>query len=80
VQLHLYVKDVDAAFKKAVDLGATRKCPPETKFYGDRGGSLPTPSATSGASATHVEDVPPKEMAKRAAEMAAKMAEKPPQT
>src|SRR5204863_2739581 len=43
VTLLHYVKDVDAAFKKAVDLGATAKFPPETKFYGDRSGVLADP-------------------------------------
>jgi PhnB protein len=80
VTLLLYVKDVDAAFKKAVDLGAASKVPPETKFYGDRSGILADPFGHLWCLSTHVEDVPPKEMAKRAAEMAAKMAEKPPQT
>jgi PhnB protein len=80
VSLLLYVKDVDAAFKKAVDLGATAKFPPQNKFYGDRSGVLADPFGHVWCLSTHVEDVPPKEMAKRAAEMAAKMAEKPPQT
>jgi PhnB protein len=80
VTLLLYVKDVDAAFKKAVDLGAASKFPPETKFYGDRSAVIADPFGHVWCLSTHVEDVPPKEMAKRAKEMAAKMAEKPPQT
>jgi PhnB protein len=78
--LLLYVKDVDAAYKKAVDAGAAAKAPPENKFYGDRMAVIADPFGHVWCLATHVEDVPPKEMAKRAAEMAKKMAETPPQT
>src|SRR5262245_659475 len=80
VSILLYVKDVDAAFKKAVDAGATTKAPPEDKFYGDRMAVIADPFGHVWCLATHIEDVSPKEMAKRAAEMAKKMAEKPPQT
>jgi PhnB protein len=76
VTLVHYVKDVDAVFDKAVGLGATSKFPPENKFYGDRSGVLVDPFGHVWCLTTHIEDVPPKELARRAAEMA----EKPPQT
>jgi PhnB protein len=38
----------------------------ENKFYGDRSGSLEDPFGHQWHFATHVEDVPPDEMAKRA--------------
>lgn len=75
----LYVKDVDAAFKQAVDGGATSVSAPENKFYGDRMGILRDPFGHVWNLGTHVEDVSPKEMAKRAAEAMAKMGQPPPQ-
>jgi PhnB protein len=80
VTFMLYVKDVDAAFTKAVDAGAHAVRPPENKFYGDRMGIVSDPFGHVWCLGTHIEDVSPKEMAKRAAAEAAKMADKPPQT
>jgi PhnB protein len=79
VTFMLYVKDVDSAFRKALDAGATQVYPVEDKFYGDRSGALADPYGHVWNIATHIEDVPPKEMARRAAAEAAKMAGKPPQ-
>jgi PhnB protein len=80
VNFLVYVKDVDAAFAKAVGLGARAVAPPVDKFYGDRMGIVADPFGHVWCLATHIEDVPPKEMAKRAAAEMAKMREKPPQT
>jgi PhnB protein len=80
VTFMLYVKDVDAAFQKAVDAGAHAVQPPQNKFYGDRMGIVSDPFGHVWCLGTHIEDVPPKEMARRAAAEAAKMADKPPQT
>jgi PhnB protein len=74
VSLVVYVEDVDAAFKRAVDAGATVKQPLEDKFYGDRSGSVADPFGLLWTICTHVEDVPPQEMKKRMAEFCAKMA------
>ncbi len=63
---YLYVKDVDSAVKKAVDAGATLKRPVENAFWGDRFGSVADPFGYTWDMATHVEDVPPDEMRKRA--------------
>jgi len=41
--LHLYVTDVDAAFKRAVDAGATVAMPPADMFWGDRYGKVDDP-------------------------------------
>lgn len=68
-----YVKDVDAAFKKAVEAGAKAIQPPQDKFYGDRMGVLSDPYGHLWTLGTHVEDVSPKEMARRAAVEMAKM-------
>ena len=80
VNFLLYLKDVDAAYRKALDQGATAVAPPVDKFYGDRMGIVSDPFGHVWCLATHVEDVPPKVMAKRAAAEMAKMSEKPPQT
>ena len=69
----LYVKDVDAAYQQAVDAGAKAVMPPADKFYGDRMGILADPFGHLWNLGTHVEDVSPKEMAKRAAAEIAKM-------
>jgi PhnB protein len=73
VGFYLYVEDVDAAFKRAVDAGATVKSPLENMFWGDRVGGLTDPSGHSWMLATHVEDLTPEEIAKRGEEFMAKM-------
>ena len=65
----LYVKDSDAVFQKALDAGASVKEPITNKFYGDRSGSVRDPFGNEWSIATHVEDVSPKEMQRRMAEM-----------
>jgi PhnB protein len=43
VSLLVYTEDVDAAFQRAVDAGATGTAPPEDMFWGDRCGRLVDP-------------------------------------
>ena len=62
----LYVEDVDAVVKRAVDAGATVTMEVADQFWGDRFGSVQDPFGHSWSIATHVEDVPPEEMAERA--------------
>ena len=68
VTLSVYVEDVDAVFDAAVAAGATALRPVEDQFYGDRNGQFEDPFGHRWSVATHVEDVPPDEMEKRAAE------------
>jgi PhnB protein len=68
VTISIYVEDVDAAFQRALEQGATEVRPVENQFYGDRTGQLEDPFGHRWSVATHVEDVPPDEMEKRAAE------------
>ncbi|MGI8684444.1 MAG: VOC family protein [Acidimicrobiales bacterium] len=68
VTLSLYVEDVDDVFARALGAGATEVRPVETQFYGDRMGLLDDPFGHRWSVATHVEDVPPEEMGRRAAE------------
>ena len=67
VSLMVYVPDVDATVKTAIAAGAKVVRQVENQFYGDRRGPSRIRSGTSWYVATHVEDVPPEEMAKRAA-------------
>ncbi len=67
VQMMLYVNDVDATVTKAVDAGSTLVRPIKDQFYGDRSGSLEDPFGHHWTIATHIEDVSPDEMARRAA-------------
>jgi PhnB protein len=62
----MYVKDVDAVVKRAVESGATITMEIADQFWGDRFGSITDPFGHSWSIATHVEDVPPEEMAERA--------------
>ncbi len=66
----LYVDDVDAAFKQAVDAGATEDMAVEDQFWGDRMGSIRDPFGHKWMLATHVEDVDDGEIQNRLEEMA----------
>jgi len=70
VFLHVYVEDADSVFERAVEAGAEPLQPVEDKFYGDRSGGFEDPFGHHWNVATHVEDIPPDEMSKRAAEAA----------
>jgi PhnB protein len=69
VTISVYVEDVDAVFDRAVKAGAKALRPVEDQFYGDRSGQFEDPFGHRWSVATHTEDVPPDEMARRAAEM-----------
>jgi PhnB protein len=62
----MYVEDVDAVVKRAVDAGGTIEMEVADQFWGDRFGSVQDPFGHLWSIATHVEDVPPEEMAERA--------------
>ena len=70
----LYVEDVDAVVKQAVGEGATIVMEVADQFWGDRFGTVTDPFGHVWSVATHIEDVPPEEMAKRAEEAMAAMA------
>jgi PhnB protein len=69
VTISVYVADVDAVFARALEAGATALRPLENQFYGDRTGQFEDPFGHRWSVATRVEDVPPDEMARRAAAM-----------
>ncbi len=64
--IHLYVDDVDAVFQQAVAAGATVKRPVADQFYGDRMGGIVDPFGHTWWISTHIEDVSPEEMKRRA--------------
>jgi PhnB protein len=69
VALFVYLEDVDDAFKRAIDAGARAVQEPEDHFYGDRVAMFDDPQGHRWNIATHIEDVPPDEMERRAAAM-----------
>jgi PhnB protein len=73
--IFMYVTDVDASFKQAVEAGGKSVMQPTDMFWGDRFGTLTDPFGHTWSMATHKEDVAPEEMKKRAKESMAKMAQ-----
>lgn len=66
--LHVYVTDVDACFARAVAAGGDVIRPVENQFYGDRSGGVKDPCGNQWWISTHVEDVTPDELERRARE------------
>jgi uncharacterized glyoxalase superfamily protein PhnB len=69
VMLYVYVPNVDAVYQKALKAGATSVMEPADQFYGDRSGGVKDAAGNQWFIGTHVEDVSPAELKKRAAEM-----------
>ena len=70
VSLLVYVDNVDAFAAQAVSAGLKTVRPLENQFYGDRMGSYTDPFGHTWHLASHVEDVTPEEMQRRAKETA----------
>ena len=66
--LHLYVPNVDAAYQKALKAGATSLTEPADMFYGDRSGGVKDAAGNRWHIGTHIEDVSPAELKRRATE------------
>lgn len=66
--IHLYVEDVDAAWKRATDAGCQIVMPIGDMFWGDRYGVLSDKWNNRWSLASHKEDVAPADMQKRMAE------------
>lgn len=73
VSFYIYVEDVDAAFKVAVDAGAEVEMAVQEMFWGDRMGSVRDPFGYSWGLATHTRDLTPEEIRKGTEEAAAQM-------
>ena len=69
VHILVYVKDADTAVNQAVKAGSKLDKPVADQFYGDRSGSVTDPFGHKRTIATHIEDVSPEEMEKRAAKL-----------
>jgi PhnB protein len=74
VNIMTYVEDTDAAYKQAIDSGATSLMEPDDMFWGDRMSTVQDPFGHTWTIATHIEDVSPEEMQKRSEEWASQMA------
>lgn len=70
VNLCIYVPNVDAVIKKAIDNGAKLVMRAEDKFYGDRSGRIEDPFGYQWIISTHVRDVSQAEMKKAMEKMA----------
>jgi PhnB protein len=73
VSFWLWVPDSDAAFRKAVDAGASQLHPPTDMFWGDRTAMILDPFGYGWTFATHVKDMTPEEMKRAGEEFARKM-------
>ncbi|MFT3838295.1 MAG: VOC family protein [Myxococcaceae bacterium] len=65
--LYLYVSDCDGWFRRAVAAGGKSVREPTTEFYGDRTCAVKDSEGNVWWLATHVEDVSPEELKRRAA-------------
>lgn len=66
VMLYVYVPDVDAVYRSAIAAGGTSIMEPSDMFYGDRSGGVADMAGNQWFIGTHVEDVAPEELQKRA--------------
>ena len=67
--LHVYVENMDAVYRRALDAGATSVREPRDEFYGDRSGGVADKFGNQWWIATHIEDISREEIARRAQEM-----------
>lgn len=73
--LHLHTDDVDAAFERAVQAGATVVRPLADHFYGERSGMVRDPFGHEWLLGSHIEDVTTEEMQRRYTELMTKAKE-----
>ena len=66
ISLYLYVQDADAAFRQAVEAGATAGMAVADMFWGDRAGQVQDPFGYSWMIATHQQDLTPEQIRKGA--------------
>ncbi|MDL5052968.1 VOC family protein [Oscillatoria laete-virens NRMC-F 0139] len=71
--LYFYIENADAVFAKAIAAGCTEIMPVSNQFWGDRMGGVKDPWGNLLWISTHVEDVSPEELEKRAAAFATSM-------
>jgi uncharacterized glyoxalase superfamily protein PhnB len=64
--LHIYVRDVDRAYQRAVAAGAEVRMPPADMFWGDRYAKVADPFGHEWGLATHKENLSAREIGRRA--------------
>jgi PhnB protein len=64
--LHLYVDDVDAVYQRGIQAGGKSLREPADQVYGDRTGAVEDSFGNQWWLATHMEDVTPEEIERRA--------------
>jgi PhnB protein len=67
--LHLYVEEVDAVYRSALDAGAESLAEPADQFYGDRMAGVRDAFGNQWWIATHIEDVSAEEAERRQREL-----------
>ena len=67
--LYLYVEDVDAVYRRAIEAGGKSISEPKDMFYGDRNAGVEDPSGNTWYIGTHIEDVSEEEIERRMAKM-----------
>ncbi len=67
---YVYVDDVDAVYKRALQAGGTSVSEPKNQFYGDRSAGVRDPLGNHWGIATNIEEVSPEEMQRRMKEQA----------
>ncbi|CAB3672385.1 VOC family protein [Trinickia soli] len=63
---YLYLTDVDSAYDRALRAGGASVMEPADQFYGDRNAGVRDKCGNTWWLATHIEDVPSEEIARRA--------------
>jgi uncharacterized glyoxalase superfamily protein PhnB len=71
--LHIYVRDVDRAFERAVAAGAEVRMPVADMFWGDRYAKVADPFGHEWGLGTHKEDLSTREIGRRAQEFFSRM-------
>lgn len=69
VSVHLYIKNVDTVINNAVSAGAKLEREIQNMFFGDRSGTVTDPFGHKWTVSTHIENVSPAKIKKRAAEL-----------
>lgn len=64
--LYLYVPNIDATYRAAIDAGGESLAEPANQFWGDRTAVIVDPVGNKWWIATRIEDVSPDELARRA--------------
>jgi PhnB protein len=72
VSLHMFVDQVDASFKRAIDAGATVEIPVADMFWGDRYGKLRDPFGHEWSMASRIADLTDEQFQEAARRQAAR--------